>query len=173
MKKILLLVTAFVVLNPVLQVVASVEDMYSDIKTVINDPLTGKNDNQRLNNVREALKTLKYRKKSMEGSIIYLHSPESYSKFVSLFLGMLTGIVGGLGVLNYVNGTMQLIEVVGIGTACTSISLFLNYESKIKLYYIKKKIKEVNEVITRLEAMEKALIKKIQDTQDLACITAG
>lgn len=162
MKKILLLVTAFVALNPVLQVVASAEGMYLDIiKSIINDPLTGTNDNKRLNNVRETLKTLKYYKKSMEDSVLYLHSTEDNNKY--FLLGMLAGSSGVAGAFGYVAGMMQLM----VGAAAmmlTPVALLINYQRKIRLYYIKKKIKEINEVIIRLEAMEKELIAKIADS---------
>src|SRR5258708_297964 len=82
-------------LSPVLHVTASAETMYKDIKGIVEDALTGKDDQQRLMNAREALGKIRWYKQSIQDDIIRLHTKNNASDVLGAGYFATSGILFG------------------------------------------------------------------------------
>jgi hypothetical protein len=149
------------------QLMDPTEMMYFDIKSIIEDPVTGKDDAQRLQNVQDVLQQVKMYKKNMQNNIIYLHSQGRDSKAV-LLGNILAGIgataltiLGGYFAYNSERSSHTSGILFASAYSVAAIPLVAWAFNKQKIASKKDKIVDLNKVIVRLEAMETELYNKI------------
>ncbi|HEX4069456.1 MAG TPA: hypothetical protein VHX42_05140 [Candidatus Babeliales bacterium] len=146
------------------QINASVESMYHDIKEIVEDRLTGQDELQRLYNVEEALLQLKTYKKKIQDDIIKLHVCKN-SKINKTILGNIVPLLlGGYGIYVYRMGdiSIDLSKKQNILWPFTVIcGFFLLNQKNIEIYFKKNKIKELNVVISKLEALQDSLTEEV------------
>jgi len=165
MNKKMLLLALLVAAAPVLQMAGSVEAMYQDVNNIIEDKHNSKNDSDRLNNLENALFRVLDYKGRLEAKIYIMHSRVDYEKMAGLAFGALSGIFFGASVLShyvdnlFIKEDRALFALLGVLSATRSVVGLC--KKKISLYYSKKKIAELNVMITRLQAMKKELLDKI------------
>jgi hypothetical protein len=161
-KKMILLLTGLILVSPALHIAASAETMYRDIKTIVEDRLTGKSDRERLENVQKVLTDVKYYKAEMQRNIVSLHSRINNDRFPALILGAMSSVFFGVSALSYyLNNITDVAPFAAFGFMSATGTLFGMCQRKATIYYAKKKIVELNKVIIKLEAMEKVLQNKV------------
>jgi hypothetical protein len=162
-KKMILLLTGLILVSPALHITASVEAMYRDIKAIVEDRLTGKNDKERLENVQKVLETVKCYKARAQADLISLHLQTQNEKpQVLVLLGALSVVFSGASAISYyLKNTTDAVPFAAIGFMSTVGCLLGMCQQKIETYSIKKKIVELNKVIVKLETMEKVLQNKV------------
>jgi len=148
---------AIMMISPVLPVVGSADSCFQDMKTIIQDKSMGKTDQQRLENVQRVLNSLRVDRNSKENSIISVHTIMTDYR-IPFILGMGCSAVEYF--VGYAMGNIQnnlSLEVV----AYPSVALITWWLSnKFNIYWCKKKLEEINEVISRLELMQALLLRK-------------
>jgi len=156
-----MLLTALIAASPVVHVVASADAMYSDIKVILEDRVTGKTDGERLYQIQDVLRTVRYYKSSMQSQIISLHARIDHDKLASPIFGALSIICFGASTGYFRVENVDRIAFAVLGTLSTGAAIFTFCKKNIDLYNLKNKINELNPVIVKLEAMEKSLREKL------------
>ena len=163
MNKRIMLLTALIVASPVLHVAASADAMYNDIKVILEDRVTGKNDEERLYHIQDVLRTVRYYKADMQNQIVSLHARIDHDKQASVIFGALSALCFGISTTGYFhveNIDKAAFAVLGLMSAGTAAYAFC--KQSMDLYNLKNKINELNPVIVKLEVMEISLLEKLQ-----------
>jgi hypothetical protein len=162
MNKKMLLLTALVALAPVLPAIASADDMYSDIKVILEDKF---HQFSPLFTIHQALVTLNMEKDHLQSRVIQSHLQVDQEKKIGIAFGVLGAMCGGLSAVSHFCYGFDKRDAAPF--AVFSAMSFMGFlaclcKKQVDLYYNKKKIAEINAVIVKLEAMEKALLEKVQ-----------
>lgn len=157
-----MLLTALIAASPVVQVAASAEAMYSDIKVILEDKVTGKTDEQRLYYVQDVLQTVRYYKDNMQNQIISLHATVDHDKSATLVFGALSALCFGVSTGCACIENVDKVGFALLGTLSTGAAIFTFCKRNIDRYNFKNKINELTAVIAKLEAIEKPLREKLE-----------
>ena len=164
-KKMMILLAGLIAVGPVLQVAASAEAMYNDImKSIVEDKLTGESDHERFDKVTAALRQLKVYKEHAGNNIIRSHAQVDHDKAIGMAVGALGIGFSGVAVANHFKNFLVAQDMAACtvgGIVFTTLGLMLLAKEQVYIYYSKKKINELNTVITRLETMAGTLMKKL------------
>ena len=162
MNKRIMLLTALIAASPVVQVVASAEAMYNDIKVILEDKVIGKTEEERLCYVQDVLRTVRYYKHDMQGQIISSHATVDHDKSASVMFGTLSALFFGASTGYFPVDKADQVAFAALGILTTGAAAFTFCKRNIDRYNLKNKINELTAVIAKLEAIEKSLLEQVQ-----------
>jgi len=162
-KKMLLLAAMAIGANSVLPLAASADAMYSDIKQVIvEDALTGKTDPEKYDNTVRALDQLYYARESIKERIFSIHMKNNIEQTqIAPTFAALSGLCFvAAGYKNYTK-VFGAHDLGFFGVITLGIAVLSYFNQALDLKENKNKLAEINEVITKLEAMKTELAGKL------------
>lgn len=156
--------------SSILPVTFSNGSMYMDIKNIVSNAYTGDTDQKRYANIIYTLDQLDKNRRLINESILKSYASLSDNKTIALFFGGI-GIttLAATAYVNHVNNITAIDKCGMFGIISSITGLFLYYGDCVKIYLMKKKVAEINEVITKLETMKTELANKlgIVETQQI------